>query len=1823
MKLKRYNLLVALFVCAICASTAQPLYTALDSVAPYTKGFQPGLNLGQYTGFGDEKLAQLAGGNKAEGLYGAGAVALRPALFEDFVHQFGYDSRIEAYHFFDSLGLGEHTCIVGFPTDIHKDQTVYCPETGKESTLFSNLYEPIWDTGQGGTPVNDSNYYAFYIWNLVTLYGDQIKFWEIWNEPGFDYTNVNGWALPGQPGNWWDADPDPCDYKLRAPIEHYVRMLRISWEVIKALDPEAQVTVSGLGYPSFLDALLRNTDNPLDGSVTAEYPYGGGAYFDCVGFHSYPHFDGALKTWVDSTQSWAYDRNSDAAMRGIMRVRNQMQTVLDDYGFEGSPYPKKNWVLTECHIPRKAFGDFIGSDQAQMNFTLKAWIESARQDFKTLHMYKIAEEQTYEVADEPFETMGLYKQLDYSQGLFQELNLAGIAYATATKLLYGLEYSASRTASLNLPASLDGAAFKHPEGYYTYALWAKTVVDQSEVASVNYSFPTNLTTATLLRRGWDYSHTGSTQVYAPTGIQLYGTPVFLTESPIIVLPQVNCVNTPLAFSVAGNNLDWTWSAPGGMPSSGTGNDFTVTFSTPGTKYITAAGYWGNNTVWEFTQAIDVNGIPTAALSTTINGPLVQFNNTSTLNTTAFIWQYDDGITEYAPASPQHLYLASGDYIVTLTAANACGADEALINVTVSVPQDATPLITALDTIPTFDPNDFGYGARMNWIPGWTDESISLLLSGQDDPFVKGLHGSTGGATLWEYFLDFWGYDAEVPTFQYYQNHGLKDMTVTLSFPSQAHRDSIAYCPGAYSALFKNIYLDIWDDGLDGTPINDENFFAAFAWNVAKDYKNYVRYYEILNAPGFDPEGDNSWKPPGVDGNWWDTDPDACDYTLGAPIEMYVRMLRIAYEVIHKEDPDAFITLSGIGEPSFLDAVLRNSDNPIDGSIDQSTYPFLGGAYIDALGVSCFPHLDGSTRGYDINLGQNVYYRHSDAALATLSSQKAKYLPVLADYGFGVQYPQKAWVLTDINLPSKPLDDFFSGELEQLNFMMKARVKAQTLGYQNFIVKQLSQIEETNEVTDWYGLYKKLPYGTNYDTTIVPLQAGYGLASLDYVLNGSKYDAARTTAMNIPANLDGAAFKNINGQYHYVLWAKTVADQSEEVFGFYTMPNTFGLDSLYSRSWFFWEHFFFSKVSAQNIYVTATPIIFSESDDILSTPLADIQALSPTLGCQGLAIQFESQSTNADSLVWHFPGGVPSSSSDPNPTIIYPNPGLFPVSLTAYNEIGSNTFSVPDLVEILEVNPPNIEYSYNYDLVQFITEFLGGYTYTWIFGDGDTATSVQPEHFYAQNGTYHVTLVITSDCGTDSSSIDVLVNNSPLAPYTEYAVESCAPALVGFFTPPSDAELVWNFPQGNPSTSIAQQPDIFYDEPGTYTYFLTSTNSFGSTTTTGQVTIAAIPNLPIYLAGCENATVCNTATDCYTIDSPTPILLTGGNNGLCDTTYQVLINWLPTYENTISASIANGEVYTYNNQTFTQVGVYPFALTATNGCDSTVYLELQVEGQAPLATASFEIQNCAPSAVIFESNTQNATLIWHFAQGSPNYGAGLTNEIYYNQAGTYEYSVIAINEFGSDTLVGTFELTSQHVININEDACSGDTICIAWPYTCFTVADAMPSQILGGNNGYCDTLRIVNIIWDPYVQTALTDSFYLGDFYEIYNQSFSASGIYQIQVEAANQNCDTLLTLTLVAIDTTVSIEENSLSLLQPVPNPFYQNIFLKGGRPDLSTFVVLTDAAGKIILPQTQISFDANGNASLPQQADLPAGFYFLTVTIEGHSRTFKMVGSW
>ncbi len=511
-----------------------------NTVAPSFSGaFRVGFNFGDdynWGSFTDQQLATLAAN--------VGATSARATLPDDFTSAWGYNIRVDAFnHYKNTLGMQDLVCIVSNPSAAKREtQTYPCgANPSVRSELFANLYEPVWDNNNG-TPINENNHYAAYLYNVVNTYKDYVSFWEIFNEIGFDYTGFNGWQPRGSAGNWWENNPNPCDYKLHAPIQHYIHILRISYDIIKTLDPTALVCPSSVGYPSFLDALLRNTDNPVDGSVTPQYPLKGGAYFDALGHHAYPHFDGSVRRWNNTNNAFDYFRHSDGAAEGIGSVIKNFDDVYKTHGYDGVTYPKKKWVITEMNLPRQAFNPNIygadydcGGAEMQRNFIPKAYISCVKNSILQWNVWQLGERHTTPATYE-FDRMGLYQYLDNPATAV--VNDEGWSLKTTSGQLFNKAFDAARTAALNLPSNVDGAAFKDNVGNFTYVLWAKTLTDKTETAAATYSFPVGLSIGNLTKREWNFSNTGTTTTVASTNIALTGSPIFLTPSVIIPVELV-------------------------------------------------------------------------------------------------------------------------------------------------------------------------------------------------------------------------------------------------------------------------------------------------------------------------------------------------------------------------------------------------------------------------------------------------------------------------------------------------------------------------------------------------------------------------------------------------------------------------------------------------------------------------------------------------------------------------------------------------------------------------------------------------------------------------------------------------------------------------------------------------------------------------------------------------------------------------------------------------------------------------------------------------------------------------------------------------------------------------------------------------------------------------------------------------------------------------------------------------------------------------------------------------------------------------------------
>lgn len=489
---------------------------------------------------------------------------------------------------------------------------------------------------------------------------------------------------------------------------------------------------------------------------------------------------------------------------------------------------------------------------------------------------------------------------------------------------------------------------------------------------------------------------------------------------------------------------------------------------------------------------------------------------------------------------------------------------------------------------------FGYGSNMGvYFPNYYDMEIAALLRGTPDGQVPGVGTNTLRPALFEFLVDYFGYDVRLPHFNYYKNIGVENTVCFIGYPSEAHRDPTQHCPGRFSGAFRNMYTPIWDGGANGTPVNDENYFALYCWKMATMYKGLIRIWEVTNEPDLVYDYWTAAAPPGVPGNWWENPAEPCSYQMSAPVFSYIRMMRICYEVMKGVDPSCRVATGGIGWPSFLDQLCRYTDNP-DGGKVTAEYPLTGGAYFDCTSFHSYPHIDGSMRQWDNSIGGFRYSRHSDRATDGIWELRDRFKEVLDKYGYdGSKYPEKLWICTEYGLPRKEVADYLGSNEAQCNFVIKVLVTAQMENMAQ--MHYYSSADETPEGQSasefaYMGFFKNLTDAVPYQHERHPV-ANAHLTTFQQ-LGDKTYDPVRTAEMNLPQNIRGGAFRDAQGKFSYVLWAVTQTDRSEVASATYTFPAAFGLNQLEQRDWNHSQTGIMGTVSATEVKLTGSPIFLN-------------------------------------------------------------------------------------------------------------------------------------------------------------------------------------------------------------------------------------------------------------------------------------------------------------------------------------------------------------------------------------------------------------------------------------------------------------------------------------------------------------------------------------------------------------------------------------------------------------------------------------------------------
>ena len=266
--------------------------------------------------------------------------------------------------------------------------------------------------------------------------------------------------------------------------------------------------------------------------------------------------------------------------------------------------------------------------------------------------------------------------------------------------------------------------------------------------------------------------------------------------------------------------------------------------------------------------------------------------------------------------------------------------------------------------------------------------------------------------------------------------------------------------------------------------------------------------------------------------------------------------------------------------------------------------------------------------------------------------------------------------------------------------------------------------------------------------------------------------------------------------------------------------------------------------------------------VCATPSANFTTPSFDI-CEGDCIDFTDLSTGGGitDWSWTFNGAATGTSNNQNPSnICYNTQGTFDVTLQVTNANGSDQITLQ--VNVQNCSGPTVDFSASSldicagDCIALTDLSVGTNinTWDWTFNGAVPLNSgdQNPTNIcYDTPGTYQISLTVTDDIGSNTSSQTIIVSNCGNPPISNFEVSGniCEGGCItvtdqsGGGTP---TMWNWSFPGGEPATSTAQNPgEICYDTPGDYTITLEVSNADGTNNSTQNLTVYPNPTIDVF------------------------------------------------------------------------------------------------------------------------------------------------------------------------------------------------------------------------------------------------------------------------------------------------------------------------------------------------------------------------------------------
>jgi PKD repeat protein len=580
-------------------------------------------------------------------------------------------------------------------------------------------------------------------------------------------------------------------------------------------------------------------------------------------------------------------------------------------------------------------------------------------------------------------------------------------------------------------------------------------------------------------------------------------------------------------------------------------------------------------------------------------------------------------------------------------------------------------------------------------------------------------------------------------------------------------------------------------------------------------------------------------------------------------------------------------------------------------------------------------------------------------------------------------------------------------------------------------------------------------------------------------------------------------------------------------------------------------------------------------------------------CLGTTTEFmDNTQGTITNYTWTFGDGATSSLA--SPTHSYADIGSYSVSLQATNASGC-TNSQTQTVQITSAPMPD----FYIDLPPFSctgtpTQFYDAtppppdgniVSWNWSFNDaGATSTQQNPQHTYAQAGTYQVALQVETNFGCQSTvQIPIEISESLDADFV--VGPACLQKGTQFQSLVLDDVLSWRWSIGNSSYSFPD-PTHTFSLPGDYLATLVVVGANGcEALATKNITIHPAPLLDF------STSVACTNTETIFTDMTTGVDLPA--------------RWSWGVNSDVVATGSPAAI------TFASSGISPIQLsvTTTAGCSYSLTKNVVV---APSPTAFFTASTTfgpPPLQVQFNNTSVNASSYsWNFGIG--NNTSNNANPLFtYTELGEYLTELTASNGAGcSDTfsqtinvLVPVYSLTLENLMISESLSSSAKTPVITIKNNSNVFVGGTDVWVTGSNG-----LRLKAYVDLNLLPNASTDV-------EVPIQIFSNEDFLCVELDllgdanlSDNSSCQNLT---------------DKPVLMTPYPNPtsgtLWFDVVLR--EPGVGTLRI-ADSMGKTVFSQQFSDLNAGMNRIQIDFGNQPPGAYLAIWEVNGKTSTFRFL---